>query len=600
MWEQESRSNVLCYLNVTCFSLDLQKLFHKVKTKFLLIICLLVVSDVVFSQKPIVTETEAQKTQRFVIESLLADGLRFETMEDYPRADSSLRKALAISPNLAALNYELAKVLIKQEKIDEAAIFSQKAYQATPENKYYGVQLAELYTQQRKYDKAADIYKAIIKQTDDNAEYGFELASVYLMEEKYDDALDTYEQIEKTIGINESLTRQKQRIYLKLNKPEKAIVEAQKLIKNDPTEADYVVQLAQLYLMNNKITEATEQLEKALKINPDEADAQLMLAEIYRKNGDQKAATQQMGEMFNNPNANLDVKMQALSKMLYEAKDPAAKQDVLNRAQEIAKAHPKDARAYTVYADLLMQMGQKAEARNEYVKASKIEKSVSQIWGAILQLDSELGQTDSLIVHSEQALELFPNNGLFWYSNGTAYLMKRNYAKSVEALEEAQKWSSKNKELTNAIFSQLGDAYNGAGDHEKSDEAYESALKENPDNDHVMNNYSYFLSLRKQKLERAKELSSKVVERNPNNATFLDTYAWVLYVMKDYGTARQYLEKAVSSGQNVSATIVEHYGDVLFQLGEKGKALEQWQKAKNMGKKDPILDKKITTGHLEE
>jgi tetratricopeptide (TPR) repeat protein len=583
------------------FSLNLHKLIHTVKIKLLFIVHFLLVSGIVFSQKTkeILPETDIQKTQRFVLESLMADGMRFATMEEYSRADSVFRKALVLSPNLAALNYELAKILIKQDKADEAAIFAQKAYEISPQNKYYLVQLAEVYTQQRKYDKAANLYKELIDRSPDNAEYGFELASVYLLDDKYEEAIKAYNGIEKTTGINESIIHQKQRIYLKLNKTDKAIVEAEKLIKNDPTESNYVVQLAQLYLMNGKIAEATTQLERALAINPDEADAQLMLVDIYKKKGDSKAADQQMGVMFNNPNADLDVKMQALSAMMREAKDPDAKREVLSRAQEIVKAHPKDARAYTVYADLLMQNGQKAESRNEYVKASKIEKSVTQIWGAILQLDSELNQTDSLIAHSEQALELFPNNGLFWYSNGTGYLMKRNYAKSAEALEEAQRWSSKNPELSNAIYSQLGDAYNGTGEHEKSDEAYEAALKGNPDNDHVMNNYSYFLSLRKQKLERAKELGAKVVERNPDNATFLDTYAWVLYVMKDYTQAQQYLEKAVGS-KTASGTIIEHYGDVLFRLGEKQKALEQWKKAKIAGKNDQQLDKKIETGVILE
>jgi Tfp pilus assembly protein PilF len=31
------------------------------------------------------------------------------------------------------------------------------------------------------------------------------------------------------------------------------------------------------------------------------------------------------------------------------------------------------------------------------------------------------------------------------------------------------------------------------GDHQKSDAAYELSLKENPDNDYVLNNYSYYL-----------------------------------------------------------------------------------------------------------
>jgi tetratricopeptide (TPR) repeat protein len=584
------------------FSLNLQKLIHKVNTKLLLLFYCLLTASLSFAQRPkeIVPETDVQKTQRFVLESLLADGMRFATMEEYSRADSVFRKALTLSPNLAALNYELAKLLVKQDKVDEAAVFAQKAYEIAPQNKYYLVQLAEVYIQQRKYDKAANLYKDLIDRSPDNAEYGFELASVYLLEDRYEDAIKAYNGIEKTSGINEGIIHQKQRIYIKINKIDKAIAEAEKLIGSDPTESQYIVELAQLYLMTGKTAEATTQLERALVVNSDEADAQMMLADIYKKNGNSKAADQQMEVMFNNPNADIEVKIQALSAMMRAAKDPAAQKEILSRAQEIQKAHPKDVRAYTVYADLLMQNGQKTGARNEYVKASKINKSVSQIWGAILQLDSELNQTDSLVSHSEQALELFPNNGLFWYSNGTGYLIKRNYSKAAESLEESLRWSSKNPELSNAIYSQLGDAYNGTAEYDKSDEAYENALKGNPDNDHVMNNYSYFLSLRKQKLERAKELGAKVVERNPDNATFLDTYAWVLYVMKDYSQARQYLEKAVGGSKAVSSTIIEHYGDVLYRLGEKEKALEQWKKAKSAGKNDPQLDKKINSGLIVE
>ena len=554
-----------------------------------------------WSQKGAVVpiQNEPPKIDRLELEALLTDALRYSMLEEYDRADSIFRKVLKANPNVAAANFELSKTLLKLDKIDEAAIFSQKAYELSSENKYYGIQLAEISVRQRKYPKAVDIYKAIIKQSPDNAEYGFELASVYLLDDKYEEAIKAYENIEKANGISEAVTHQKQRIYLRLNKPEKAIDEAQKLITHEPNETQYRVELAQLLLANNKIDEAKAELEKALKINPDEADAQVLLAEIYKQKGDVNAATQQMGQMFSNPNADLDVKLQALGQMFQQAKDDAAKQELLNRAQEIVKAHPKEVKAHIVFADLLTKTGKKAEARNEYVKAANIDKSSFEIWGAILQLDTDLDQTDSLIVHSEQALELFPNQGLFWYSNGTAYLIKRNYVKSVESLEESAKWSSKNPKLTLAIQAQLGDAYHGLGEHEKSDEAYEAALKEDPKNDNVLNNYSYFLSLRKQKLDRAKEMSAAVIERNPDNSTYLDTHAWVLYVQKDYVNAAKYLEKAVSTGK-ASATVTEHYGDALYQTGEKEKALEQWNKAKGMGQNNPNLNKKIETKQLNE
>jgi Tfp pilus assembly protein PilF len=143
--------------------------------------------------------------------------------------------------------------------------------------------------------------------------------------------------------------------------------------------------------------------------------------------------------------------------------------------------------------------------------------------------------------------------------------------------------------------------------HEKSDDAYEAALKENPNNDHVLNNYSYFLSLRKDKLERAAQMAEVLVQKHPDDATYMDTYAWVLYVQKDYKKARVFLEKAVQLndkaaeyGKTKSAVIVEHYGDVLFQLGEKDKAVEQWKKAKTIGTTSNLIDKKIAEKSMNE
>ncbi|MNL47140.1 Tetratricopeptide repeat protein [compost metagenome] len=125
-------------------------------------------------------------------------------------------------------------------------------------------------------------------------------------------------------------------------------------------------------------------------------------------------------------------------------------------------------------------------------------------------------------------------------------------------------------------------------------------MKADPDNDHVLNNYSYFLSLRKEKLDLALKMSEKLVQQHQNNPTYLDTYAWVLYIRKDYKKAKEFLEKAMLDSSGVSGTIVEHYGDVLFKLGERDNAVAQWKKAKRMGETTELLDKKIATGALHE
>ncbi len=538
-------------------------------------------------------------------ETLFAEGMKFMMTDEPTKALAQFEKLLKQRPNNAAAHYATAQALVKTGKVTEALPHATKAYELDKTNKYYTLQLSELYVKQKRYAEAEVLYENLLKLSNDNMEYGVELAAIYLFDDKPDKALDTYNRVEKALGLNEEITRQKQRIYLKQNKVDKAVEEAERLVAYEPGDPDYLIEGAELLMANDRDDQAIGWLDRALKLNTESPQAHVLLAEIYRKKGDMARARKELDYVFANPNLEAGLKARILSSYVgLSDNSPSSQQDALKLAQELAKTHPKDARSQIMLADLLAQQGKKAEARDLYAKAARLDGSTYEVWGALLQLDGELNQVDSLLVHSQQALELFPNQGLLWYSNGSANLYKRKYAEAAEALEESRKLlsnapSAELEAMLQAVNAQLGDAYNGLGDHAKSDEAYENVLKADPKNDHVLNNYSYFLSLRNDKMPRALEMSTRLVQQNPNSATYLDTHAWVLYVMKDYAQARTFLEKALAADPNgVSGTIIEHYGDALFKLGEKDKAVEQWKRAKQKGETSQQLDKKIASGTL--
>ncbi|HAP60934.1 MAG TPA: hypothetical protein DCR93_16020, partial [Cytophagales bacterium] len=145
----------------------------------------------------------------------------------------------------------------------------------------------------------------------------------------------------------------------------------------------------------------------------------------------------------------------------------------------------------------------------------------------------------------------------------------------------------------------LGDAYNALKQYPKSDRAYEDALRLDPDNLFVLNNYSYFLSLRGENLNRARDLSTRLVELEPDNSTYLDTHAWVLYQLGEYQSAANYLKRAVNQG-SPSGTILEHYGDVLYRLNRVDEALKQWERALEEGGHSELLNQKISDRQLYE
>jgi tetratricopeptide (TPR) repeat protein len=108
-----------------------------------------------------------------------------------------------------------------------------------------------------------------------------------------------------------------------------------------------------------------------------------------------------------------------------------------------------------------------------------------------------------------------------------------------------------------------------------------------------MNNFAYYLSLRKENLSRAKQLSGKCNELEPGNASFQDTFAWILFEMGDLENASIWIDKAIENGGIKSGTIMEHKGDILIKQGRTADALDFWNRAKELGGVSDKIDLKI-------
>jgi tetratricopeptide (TPR) repeat protein len=565
----------------------------------LLLLLLWALGRPIFAQKKPPSPDAKPAALRQEAEANLTEGMKFFMMEEYEKALDPLQKALEIVPNDAGLLFQMAKTYDRLGQTEKAMPSAEKAYKIEPQNKYYALLLADLHMKSRQMQPAIKIYQQLIAQSPENAEYGIELAAIYIMNQQLDEAIKAYNVVEKQLGINEDLTYQKQAVLIQFGKFDQAIKEGDRLIESDPTETSYLRHQAELLITNGQETKAIEYLKKVLQISPENGEAHLMMAEVYRQQGDNERCAQALNAAFDDPALDPSVAARALVNYITLLNTDESSAKALAMVKRLVQQNPTEGKYYGIMGDLYVRQKSLREARKAYQKAAVYNSGINEIWSAIIKIDSDLQEIDSMIVHTEQAIELFPNHALFWYQNGAGHLIKRRYPKAISALEEARKLAPEGFELLPFILSGLGDAYNGSARHSESDEAYEEALKADPENDHVLNNYSYYLSLRKEKLPRALLMAAQLVERHPDNGTYLDTYGWVLYVNKDYEKAKIYLERAVQQKPR-SGTILEHLGDVYFQLGEKEKAIEIWKKAMTLGSVTPLLDKKITEGRLIE
>nr|WP_299418437.1 tetratricopeptide repeat protein [uncultured Emticicia sp.] len=571
--------------------------------KKIIYLALVVLPTYLQAQKNKKTESEGISEKELKSEAYFVEGMKYFIAETYDKAIPLFKKAAEGNPISAGVNYMIAKAFDASGDLASATVYGEKSLKLDDSNKFYLKFMGEIYTKQKRYKDAAEMYEKLADKFPQDIDNYLDLSNVYILQEKFSDAVDIYNKIERTIGVSEEITRQKQLIYLKQNKIEKAIEEGDRLIASEPTEPEYVVQQAQILISNERYDQAVTMLKSSLKKNLNFAEAHVLLAEIYRKQNELEKCNEELQVAFANKNLPVEVKFKILSSymlMMKEDNSDTTLDNLLTLTYELIKQSPNEAKGYVVLGDLLMKKGEMATARDNYVKSTLYDKSVFEVWLAIVELDAKLNHIDNLAKHSEEAIEYFPNQSFFWYHNGFANFAKKDFQKALSSLEEARNLSLDNAELSKHVNALLGDTYNELKKYDKSDDAYEAVLKTDPDYEHVLNNYSYYLSIRKDKLSRAVQLSTRLTEKFSDNATYLDTHAWVLYTMKQYQKAREFLERALKQEKGVSGTIVEHYGDVLFQLGEKEKAIEQWKIARSMGENSTNIDKKIQFGALIE
>lgn len=546
-------------------------------------------------------ETFSPVSERNSIEALsyFFDGQKAFMLDNLDAALASFKKSLSLDPNNGAANFKIGQILLNKGKYNDALLYARRARAIDDSNEYYYQLEANVFSSLGDFSAAASTYEELIKKTGTKGEYLFELGALYLYSSKYDEAIDAYERAKIFYGPNEQITKQKQSIYLKQNNLDDAIREGKELVDAYPGNADYKLGLAEILISNSRDKEAEKLLVSIRTEHPENSKVDIILSEIYRKRGEFKKSIEILGVPFSDPLLNFSAKISMLSGYLTLLPNDTLQASMVKIAEKLLMAHPNEVESYVINGDIQLNLKRKDIALAYYKKALSVNRSNFKVWQNIVTLESEYLQYDSVIVHANEALEYFPNQSIFYYYLGMGNYINKNYEEAIQAYENGKKFSKKDPKLYSVFSGQLGDIYHHIEEFEKSYQSYDDALKANPTNDHVLNNYSYFLSVKNKNMEKALKMSTTLIKNYPDNATYLDTHGWVLYVIGDYKGAYEFLKKAVLDSDN--GTIIEHYGDVLYRLNRVNEAVQQWQKAKET--KDELteyIDKKIADRKLYE
>lgn len=547
-------------------------------------------------------QEKLSESEKVAIENLYLEATKAKILEDFQEAVNKFEKVVRLDPNNSAAFYELALLFYQSKQLEEANSYVNEAVEKDDtKNKWYLILQGEINSRLGKNKEAATSYSKLLEYYPNEIDYYFELAFQQIKSEDYKAALKTYDALEYKIGFNENIAIQKQRLYIKMDDFDNAIGEINRLIESDPENPEYYQGLAEIYRTNNMHEKEAEVYMKIMELDSLNPYALFNMADIKQKEGDRQAYMQYLKKAFNNENVSEDTKIRILFPYLTNPQtDSIEKNEALELVEIAAKVHPQSAKIQAIYGDFYYQENKYDQALEKYSKALDNDQSIYEVWQQLLFIISDKQDYSRLKSESDKALELFPTQPILYFFNGMALNQQKKYKEAIDILEAGKDLVVNNNALKSQMYATLGDAYNNLKEYPKSDESFEEALVLDPDNSYVMNNYSYYLSLRGEKLSRAKELSLKSNELEPNSVSFQDTYGWILYKMENYVEAKEWINKALQNGGENNAVILEHYGDILYQLGDQEEALKYWKEAAMNGSESELINKKISDKKLYE
>lgn len=524
----------------------------------------------------------------------LIEAVKQKNLGNLSEAVKLYRLVVKDKPDCDVAHYELGGIYLMSNQVEIAVKSLERAYLLDPDNQWYTLAYLNALGAGEQYDTIEVILKEKIKSDPEEVEWEYQLATVYFSQGKPKKAIRTLEKIEKERGFSEKVTLLKASIYENEEKYKLALQELEKVMVLFPEAVQFRIVAAELCLKSEQEDKAAKYYLEILEVDSTNIFALTNLTDYYRKKEDYSSSFKYLTRSFSNEMIDARRKMAILSYYLSEERFVNNFPEDLERLLDVLiEVHPDDYEARLMASDFYIQ-NKAYDKAYWHLKAYLGENggNYPTYMQAIL-LANAGSLNEELIRITGEALKYFPDSADIRFFRGIGYYEKGEYEALINNLDSISFDDFSSEEYSSQSRMLYAEALYRLEDYSRSDSLFESLIEEEPDNYMVLNNYSYYLAERGEKLKQAESWSREAITSNPDNATFLDTYAWVLYKMEEYEEAEKYIMKAMDKGGENDPEINEHAGDIQVALKSMEIARSYYQKAIILGGDKSKLERKI-------
>lgn len=515
-----------------------------------------------------------------------------QSSDELDEALQLFRYAYALDNTDATIAHALGKLYAQKGQQSKAEPLLRQAYEADRTNRSFMKAYAQsLYSEEDSEGAlvAIPVLEDWLKHDPEDEEVLYALGTYYLRGQFIDRALEIFDQLRQR-NLNDysrytgySLARA--RILELTYRHDEAVDELNKLVATFPAEYTVCMRAAKFLIENNAPQEAKPFLDR-LSHGQTISDTELrnLYMAYYRALGERSEWERLLKEELEEPSVDAKTKadnwMDFLQVEAEDGKFPAAYNWVFDR---IVKLHPEATATQLLYARILSSQGQDDKAIPLLMQLRQREPENSEVWLLLLNALISPEHATELIQYSQEGIQHHPKEWRIYYLGSIGYYLGDRKKEGTKWLEQAVGQLEEAKVDAyglSLLYAQLGSFYEEAGKRQRVYQVYDKALTYNEGNVEVLNNYAYFLAEEGKDLERAERMALRGLKEDKDNENLLDTYAWILYLRGNYTLANFYMRKAIEAvGDDIQGVYYDHYGHILKAEGRKTEAIAQWQQA---------------------
>lgn len=533
------------------------------------------------------------------VDYFLMEAGKSRMRQDWSQAMMLYRHALDVNPNSPEALYQLGRMsfYIHEDSIGEK--YMHRAIGIDSINTSYMESLAAIYLRTNRAEQALPLLEKMSTLEPRRTDVLSHLATYYGETGRLEDAVKTLDRWETLEGKIPQLSYEKYTLYNQMGDSVRAFDELEALCNEFPSDMTHRVRMGYQYQLHGNMKVASRIYDEVRNSEPHNPQLQIAMMAYYDALGQKERADAMRDSMMFDVQADKSLRYALLQNYIQSlANDAKSDSLVADRFDRLFELDSTDVEIMDIYASWLTYFEKPdsviCPVMQRMLRVAPDNEMATQ-W--LLQYFARKQEFASLEEICRRGTNYHPENLAYHYFLGMTF---SELGKEQDALDAWQKGlklrnPQTSPTLISNVFTASGDMYFKMNRMRESFCAYDSALVYNKDNILALNNYAYFLSLRKENLDKAEQMSFRTIKAEPDNVTYLDTYAWILFMRGEYAEASHYMDRVVSpdstenallADSSISSTVLEHAADIAWFNGDTGRACYLWELAVKRGDDD--------------